>query len=410
MGRKLVKRAPWALGLTLLACASQNYVAKKGHNHFRNSEYEAAAIEFEKELPQAKANVVLYRLDAGMSRFRLGQYREAIQHFLAAEKQTEIKDYTSVSEEVGTLLASDNVRGYKGEDYEKLMINVYLALSYAALGEFDEARVEARKINHAIGRLVHDGKRNYSEWPLARYLSGMLWEYDRGFDNAYIEYKKVYELDPTFPGIGGDLVSMARKNGAQEDLQKWSKIFPDARTRALKKGSREWVVFYESGQIARKVPRGEDPSLPTIPYSTSDERGFRIKSGSQTYECGAKAMDLARTARNYLEDRIVRMKLAKIAGMAAKYAAAQAVSHASDSEGLGLITYFALMAMDQADLRSWMSLPHDLYMCRFADVPADGVLEVEILGPQNTVLRSFSKEWKRRASPRQPVEFWVFSQ
>lgn len=394
----------------LSSCASQNYLSKKGHDLYRRSEYEPAAVEFEKEIPTAKANVVLYDLDAGMARFRAGQYREAIRHFLAAEKQTQIKDYTSVSEEVGTLLSSDNVRGYKGEDFEKLLINVYLALSYASLGEFDEARVEARKINLTISKMVHDGKRNYSEWPLARYFSAMLWEYDREYDNAYIDYQQVYKLEPTFPGIGDDLVTLAKKNGERDDLKQWSEAFPSAQIRNLKRKNPEWVVVYESGRMPRKAPRGEDMSLPRIPYSEGSEEGYRIKSGSEVFECRAKVMDLAKTARDYLEDRIVRMKLAKIAGTVAKFAVSQAVAKASNNENLGLLTYILMLLSDQADLRSWVSLPHDLFMCRFDKAPPDGNLDIEVLGPGNVVLKTFSKPWSHKASTRDPAEFWIFSQ
>ena len=399
-----------ALLSLMCACASQNYSAKKAHQYYRDGDYASAAEEFEREAKDAKANRVLYLLDAGMSRFRLREYREAIVHFLAAEKESEIKDYTSVSEEVGTLLSSGNVRGYKGEDFEKLLINVYLMLSYSALGEFDEARVEARKVNLLLTRMIHDGKRNYSEWPLARYFSGMLWEYDHSYDNAYIEYKKVYELDPNFPGIETQLIAMARKNGDSEGLRKWTKLFPAAPARRITRDSKEWVVVYESGRIPGKVMRGEDPSLPMIPHSSSPEAGFRLKVDGASYECRDRVMDLAKMSRNYLEDRIVRMKLAKIAGTVAKFAVAQAVSSASDNESLGLLTYIVLLAFDQADLRSWTSLPHDLYMCRFDRVPDAGPVEVEILGSQNTVLRTVTKTWQPTANPRSPAQLWVFSQ
>jgi uncharacterized protein len=396
----------WLVG----ACASQNYVSKKGHEYFRSGQYEAAAEFFEKEIPEAKSNRVLYLLDAGMARFRAAQYREAIAHFLAAEQEAEIKDYTSVSEEVGTLLSSDNVRGYKGEDFEKILINVYLTLSFTALGEYDSARVEARKINLLLTRMIEDGKRNYSDWPLARYLSGLLWEYDRSFDNAYIEYKKVYELDPGFPGVGSDLISMARRNGASEDLKKWTKEFPSATFRTLSQNKTEWVVIYESGRIPPKVMRGEDPSLPVIPYSTSDEVGFRLRSGSQVYECRNKVMNLAKTSRDYLEDRVLRMKLAKVAGTIAKFAVSQAVASASESEGLGLLTYILLLAFDQADLRSWRSLPHDLFMCRFDNLPTEGPIEIDILGHSDIVLKTMTKDWVRKSKARDPGEVWVFSQ
>lgn len=401
----------FCLGLTLFltSCASQNYFSKKGHEHFKNKDYEQAALTFEKEIPEAKSNVVLYRLDAAISRFRMGDYKKAIEHLLVAEKESEIKDYTSVSEEVGTLLTSDNVRGYKGEDHEKLLINIYLALSFAALGDLDGARVEARKINLLMTRLLQDGKRGYAEWPLARYLSAMLWEYERSYDNAYINYKKVYELNPEFPGIVTDLVTLAKKNRDQDEHQMWTKKYPDARLRQLSK-SGEWVVFLESGRAPKKTYRPEDPTLPYIRFETSDVKSFRLRGDGFVHECRSPVLDVARVARDSLEDRMTRMKLAKVAGVVAKFATAELISKATDNESLGFLTYLILLLSDQADLRSWTSLPRELFMCRFDQIPASGQVNVELLDHKGVILDSFSRTWMPRVNSKSPAQFWIISQ
>jgi hypothetical protein len=175
------------VGVGLSSCASQNYLNNKGHQLLRNREYGAAADVFKADAYKSGSNQVLFLLDYGSSLFSSQKYEEAIKVFLEAEKLCEIKDWTSISEEVGALATSENVRGYKGEDFEKVLINVYLALAYSSIGKIEDAQVEARKINLLLYKMIHEGKRNYEESSFARYLSGLLWETTGDFNSAYID-------------------------------------------------------------------------------------------------------------------------------------------------------------------------------------------------------------------------------
>ncbi|MEO5667490.1 MAG: hypothetical protein ABIR96_05485, partial [Bdellovibrionota bacterium] len=133
-------------GLVVLSgCASDRYWGADGHGAFQRRDWGAAASAFAHEGAKPGTNQVLFKLDEATSLFNDHKYTDAIPLFLQAEDLTEIKDYTSIGEEVGVLATGQSVRGYKGEDFEKVLINVYLALSYAAVGNVDEAQVECRK-------------------------------------------------------------------------------------------------------------------------------------------------------------------------------------------------------------------------------------------------------------------------
>ena len=388
------------LVLALGGCASDRYLANRGHELFRRREWTQAAAAFGAEAAKPGANQVLFLLDQATALFAAHKYDEAIPVFLQAEKLTEIKDYTSISEEVGTLVTSGNVRGYKGEDYEKVLVNVYLALSYAAVGKLEDAQVEARKINLILYRMIHDGKRNYEESPFARYFAAMLWEADRNWNDAYIDYKKTWELDPAFPDIGRDLIGASKKMGFTDELQKWKAQFPEAKPR-WEHGQQEpvrgvssdgeLVAVFEKGLSPVKVPRNdENSSLPRYMVRYSEVGSARLKINGETAGTFVPALDITKTSTRYLEDRIGRMMAAKVAGIAVKGALAVGVAKLSKSEDLGQLAFLALLLSDRADLRSWRTLPGELQMARVPLRAGTYDVEIEVLGWSGEVLRKES--------------------
>src|SRR6185503_7847510 len=135
-------------------------------------------------------DLLLYLLDLGLSLHSAGRYEESNQAFLKADKIAEIKDYTSLSTEGATLLTSENIKDYKGEDFEKVLINTYLAMNYALMGDYENALVEARRVNHKLHLMVSEGQRKYKQNAFARYLSAVLYEAEGEWNDAYIDYKK----------------------------------------------------------------------------------------------------------------------------------------------------------------------------------------------------------------------------
>lgn len=331
----------------------------------RQRDYARASEFFAKEAKKPSTNQLLFLLDEGSALFAAGRYQDAIKVFLKSEDIAAIKDYTSISEEVGSLATSSNIKGYTGEDFEKVLINVYLALSYASLGMVEDAQVEARKINLILGRMINEGKRHYEESPFARYLSAILWEMNGSINDAYIDYKKTYELDESFPEIGKDLLATSKKMRFFSDYKEWAEKFPDQAPRAAERDMGEVIVVFEKGLSPVKVPRDhENSSLPRFIPRYSPEGGARLKVDGVVFGETRTAMDIETLSIRYLEDRISRMAAAKLAGVAVKGLIAAGVGKASDNKDLGFLVFQILQATDRADLRSWRSLPGAIQLLR----------------------------------------------
>lgn len=383
----------WAALILLCAsCASDSYLRGAGHDSFKQRKWNEAAEAYAKQAAEPSTNQLLFKLDQATSLFNAELYKEAIVLFLEAEELSEIKDYTSISEEVGVLGTGQGVRGYKGEDYEKVLINLYLALSFAALGNFESAQVECRKINLLLNRMIEDGKRNYEESPFARYLSGLLWEASGEFNSAYVDYKLAYKLDPQLNGIGTSLIYAANKLGFKSEESEWRQKFPTAPLQQDKNGFGELILIYQQGQSPKKTPRYDNPKLPRLLPVSGPDSYAEILINGESAGASEVVLDIASTSIRYLEDRIGRLQAAQLAGTLTKAAIGFGVAKATESDELGILTFLVLDAMNQADLRSWSTLPNSLHMKRIVLPEGNYNVKLRVVGLGGQELRILDLE------------------
>lgn len=408
-------------GLVLAAgalngCSSARMSDHESDSLFRQGRYEEAAARLEKgyeEQGEESRDSLLYLLDIGLSLSSAGKYEDSIKAFRKADKIAEIKDYTSLATESATLLTSDNIKDYKGEDFEKVLINAYLALDYAMIGNTEDALVEARRVNHKLYLMKTDGKRNYEYSAFARYLSGVLYESEGDSNNAYIDYKEVYRIRPEFPGLGRDLWRTAWESHLQDAMDEWDDTFHlsqadhvEAKKAAPRSGMGEIIVVYQNGISPVKRPHPSFSSIPKFyprhnPIMSADIEIARVQvqtapkaSPEPTEESvpnkpvklasaeapviepewknvGQPGMldNIEKASIQALDEKYAGIIAKKVAGVVAKEAIGYAIEKKTNSPLLGALTKMALYASDQADLRSWNLLPHDFQVLRVPVAP-----------------------------------------
>ena len=140
-------------------------------------------------------NRVLYDMDRGMTLHLAGHYQAST--LLLEEADAKVEDlYTRrISAEVKAFLINDTRLPFGGEPFEQVLLNVLKALNYALLREWDEALVEARRLDHRLNVLADrvEDKTKYRDDPFARYLSGILYELTGDLNNAFIAYRNAFE-------------------------------------------------------------------------------------------------------------------------------------------------------------------------------------------------------------------------
>jgi hypothetical protein len=367
----------------LSGCSSARMSDKESDQLFQRGDYDAAAKHLREGLESQGENSrdsLLYTLDIGLALHSGGHYDESIKTFAEADKLAEIKDYTSISKETATLLVSDNIKDYKAEEFENVLISAYQAMNYALENNTEDALVEARRVNQKLYMMDTQGKRKYQQSAFARYLSAVLYESEGDWNDAYVDYKNVLALDPSFPGLGRDLWRLALLNQNDDDMQKWDEQFgltaqDHAREKARTHKS-EIIVLYENGISPIKRP---NPSFNSVPkfyprYNPVAYAEVSIRPGGQQgpfQVAGTTAVldNIQAMAIENLEEKYGAIVAKKIAGMVAKGAVGYGVAKATGSPLLGELAGLVLYKADTADTRSWNLLPQSLQLLRIEVEP-----------------------------------------
>lgn len=353
----------------LCSCASHKYLNDPGHGAFQRGDYEIAGEFFSKSSKSGNQNKLLYNLDAGTSYFNAGKFDKAIPHYLEAVKFWESKDYTSITEEGAKFLVSENLKTYIGEDYERVLIHVFLALSFAGAGNVESAQVEARRIDELLKQMRDKEKKNYNESAFARWLSALLWEASREWDSARIDYEAAYKIDPNFPGIRQDLLRACVASQHDERLRFWKSKFPAEKTPTYDRKKSELVVFITSGQGPVKTPNSNDSSaLPVLyprPWTASN---VEVSVGTRKISKTQNVLDVEDLTKHFFDEKMKWLVARKVITLGVKAGAAYALAKGTKSNELGLLAFMALAAMDTADLRGWNTLPA---MVRVMRIPLD---------------------------------------
>lgn len=352
----------WGL-IFIIGCAS--YQGRLGSylSSLRSGQPTAAAAAVKSKAFEAGGNQVVYLLEYATVLQAAKDYQDSTEAFLKAEELTEIKDYHSLSRITGSMLLNEGLVQYKGEDYEKVLINAMLAINFLVLGDLEAAQVETRKLNDKLYKYRYEAKRNYEQNPFAFYLSAMIWEENKSWDDAYIDYKRTYDLNPNFNYIKGDLIRAAKNARRNEELKKWKKKFPKAEMSSpLGKNEGEIVLIYAQGWAPVKRPHPDFPRIPKLYPRPSETVTAKLVVEGGPKENSEEVYSVQDVAIKTLNDAYAGLIAKRAAGIGAKAVVADQIRQ--KDETLGALAWIAMNVADQADLRQWASLPQTFQVAR----------------------------------------------
>jgi uncharacterized protein len=394
------------LGCIFIGCAfkmTKYYVTL--NNLIVNNNYSQALnmTEESKDKIYGDKNSLLYYLDKGLLLQLDKQYKASNEAFEKAKTLAEKYFTKSITTEATTLLVSDNTRPYYGEDFERVLINIFCALNYIFLGNENEALVEARQADFFLTKLQTDygSKSVYKEDPFARYLMGLIYEDLQNENDARISYlkaiqayeahSKIYPI--TVPKeLTQDYLRSAKYLGIDDDTTKDIEKKYGAYKNENDSDNGELVVLHYNGIAPEKVdsifeisfgkawayvdnvsPKGEEeqevnqaaqiarnifaedqivvafPKYITSPYNvknslvevcvSTSDFVFKEKESVLADNIGGLAVES-------LKDRINRTKAKAIARAAIKYALANAVGNkVKKDSGDDVLAWFAKKAV-----------------------------------------------------------------
>ena len=419
----MIKILPFLL-ITCLIIGCGGYKMQDLQIALEAGEPEKAYTNLQKNSPKKPDIPFLFEL--GLVAHYANHFPESNTAFDQAEDIAEDRYTKSVSKEVGSLVTSDTLRPYSGTRYERLLSHYYRALNYVYQGQLDGALVECRRATALINYFKgEDEDYDFFGAGFLAYLSGVLFEATGEWNDAYISYKQAAEYyrnaaektGVEMPeDIGRSLVRLARKLGFIDELERYQEQYGEFSARPENTG--ELILFYESGYVP---PKGEDAlTFPILKTDDVDDEKFvptlmgragrtykkveleyllrvaipkidsnrPLLSGIEVAAGAAKANgvlvgDVETIAIETFNAQRTGILLRTLVRAVGKYLIYRKAN--KENEALGLLVNLAGVVTEQADKRSWQTLPNQIFMVRMPLPAGTHTLNLSFLGENGRV-------------------------
>lgn len=356
--------------LFLTSCATYQNKVAPARDLLASHQCEPALKILEEFTQKPDGDQLIHLLDYAAALQVCGDYKKSNQFFLKAEKLADEIDYVSVSRVAGATLLNEEMVQYKGDTFEKLFINVSLALNFMQLGQFDSALVEVRKINQKFLRYKADDKKEFELSSFAKYMSALIWEADRKYDDACIDYREAFFLDTAYRKVGVDMLRGCWKANRQDEFR--SLVTKMNATNEEIKSAKDFdktelILVFLQGWGPRKQPRADAPSFPQLVSVNSNthflkaevigtnEKVLESFQSEPIYSIEKAAMATLNADYNSLVARRVGSRIAK------EVVAAQI---RQQDKALGQLAWLVMVASERADLRQWSIYPKTVHTMR----------------------------------------------
>jgi hypothetical protein len=247
-----------------ISCSTVDYrtVMKAPEEKFYRGEYLEAAKMLLPEVNKPGKDQLLFMMECGYILHAGADYQKSNTVLLPASKQAKVVPI-SISQQVAGLLTNQTATNYRGEDFEKVLIHMFLGINFLKLKDYDSARVEFKAVNDELAKVkLETGEARYKQNLMAKYLTAISYEISAELNNdkndlefAYIEYKQINQLNPGLGSVQADLQRLSKKLNYMDEYQDWTGKF--GKRDFMPDDAGEFILIYESGKAPIKISRGK---------------------------------------------------------------------------------------------------------------------------------------------------------
>ena len=385
---------------------------------------EKAYTNLKKNAPKKQDIPFLFEL--GLVAHYANHFQESNAAFDQAGDIAEDRYTKSISKEAASLVTSDQMRPYPGTRYERLLSHYYRAINYVYLNQLDGALVECRRATALINYFKGEDE-NYDFFGAGflAHLSGILFEATSEWNDAYISYKQAAEYYRNAAekagvevpeDIGRSLVRLARKLSFIDELARYQEQYGEFSPRPANTG--ELIFFYESGYVPPKAEEAltfpilkkddvdDEKFVPTlmgrqgkiykdieleyllrVAIPTIDSHrpllsGIEVVVGDVKMR-GMLVEDVENIAIETLNAQRTGILLRTLVRAVGKYLIYRKAN--KENEALGLLVNLAGVVTEQADTRSWQTLPNQIFMVRMPLPAGMHTLNLSFLGEDGRI-------------------------
>lgn len=426
------------LFLIFAGCATYYQQNQQLQEHIVHGHYKKAdKLLDQNDQAREGRNKLLYYLNHGYVDWMLENHRQSNRHFLEADRI--IEDYLkNYGLEALALVTNPNVKPYRPEDFEAVMLHYYTALNYIHLQDYEDALVECRRINlrlQALNDKYSDHKNRYQRDAFAHNLMGMIYEATNDYNNAFIAYRnalEVYQQDyqqyfsmEVPDQLKKDVLRTAYLTGFTEEVRHYEKQFnmdyhyqphPHGEViffwlNGLGPVKDEWSIRFTKVPSPKEgyvIMRSKqlDVSFPVYIGDKSKEkqdafsqlRFFKVAfpkyvERKPLYDQATiyahqkrfsleRAQNINEIAFKTLHDRMLR----ELGNAILRVATKKALEAAADQENekLGTLVNIVNTLTEQADTRNWQTLPYAIHYTRIPLKAGTNLIKLETQSPRRS--------------------------
>lgn len=367
------------------------------------------------EVKKQKRNQLLYFLNKGTVLFMNNQPQESNKYFQQADYF--IEDYQkNIGLKAASFLTNPSIQTYEGENFEKVLVHYYTTLNYLQQGLLDQALVECKRMQLKLDKITdyYKGKNKYKNDAFVHLLTGIVYDAQKDFNNAFIAYRNAYKiyneeyatnLNTSVPQqLKEDLIRTALLTGFTEEARQYKNEFNlNHLTLENFKNTSSLVCFWNNGfgpikdqwSINFSITQGangwvnfvnHDLGLNFPFYAGNDSKSInslkvirvafpRYISREPVYENATLTIDslgiqqklelvqnIDKIAYVSLQDRMLKELSEALLRLAVKQVAAAQLRKENDALGSALSVVNAIS--EQADTRNWQTLPNTINYTR----------------------------------------------
>lgn len=374
-----------------------------------------------------KRNTMLKLLEKGKLAHLNGLYKESNIYFNSVDSILDLNLKHIGGAILGTL-TNPEATPYKAEDFEKVTIHYYKALNYYYQGQYDDALVEAKRINLKLNQIndkyAPNRKNRYTSDAFALSLQGLLYEAMGDINNAFISYRNAVDIylkseshsyfGVTLPkSLSLDVLRTAKQLGFENEYDFYKRKLNMSYSPPKTKSGGHLALIWEKGLVPYKdqtyftfhmipqngvnvlditnselgisipIPIDADQKKDSydvfnVAFSKYESRpayftnaSIEVNSRSYVFE---EVEDYEHIAFKTLEDRRLREVTNAATRLATKKIAEYAVRKENDNLGTALSIFNALM--EKADTRNWQTLPGSLNYVRIPLKPGKNTVKI----------------------------------
>ncbi len=337
------------------------------------------------------------------------------------------------------MLTNDNAIPYTGYGYERVFVHHFQAMNYLFDKDMEGALVEVRRANEVQTSALkeHESEvddaekkarenkvnnenfmasfqsmdalagrvKNSFQNAYTFYISGLLYEASRNENDAYIDYKKALEIFPDNPYLQKDVLRLAKKLAMTDDLARFETSFK-VKPGKPEANQGEIVVLYEHdfAPVKQEVKVGvatigglHHIAFPIYKDIWRDSIPLSVSVAGNTVGTTSPIVYVQALAAKALREELPLMMVRQVLRVVAKKKMAdEAGDKFGGLAGLGTMIFNAVS--ENADLRSWLTLPNDAQIMRgyvaegeqelqLTNGTAQGAVKVKIVPGHTTLVR-----------------------